>query len=153
VELSEISIWESKDKSGEPLLKTPETVPAYVPVESVKIGVRRGAGNLITSYGNSGLLVNCGRYTVTSVADAGDRPVTLEAVYTPDYADNLFVDWKIIIDNSGGGITLTQQEGDETTGWKRAALDISSPGNVVVMAVSRDSGLADHCIEIEVRQP
>jgi hypothetical protein len=150
VEFSEITVWDNKEKNGEPLLKTPETEPAYVAVESLKIGIRRGTGSLSTSYAVSTLLPNCGRYNVSSVQDAADRPITLEAVYTPSYADNLFVDWKIIIDDSDGGIMVEPIEGDEETGWKKASVTVSGAGSVVIMATSRDSGLADHSIEIRV---
>ncbi|MDR0706914.1 MAG: hypothetical protein LBF60_03425 [Treponema sp.] len=152
VEFSEIGIWDNKDKTGEPFFKTPETEPAYVVVESVKIGVRRGAGSLITSYATSSLLPNCGRYAVSTLQDAVERPITLETVYTPSYADNLFVDWEIIIDNSDGGITLERLEGSEETGWKKANITVSRSGSVVIMAVSRDSGLADHCVELVVNE-
>lgn len=152
VEFSEISIWDNKDKTGDPLFKTPETEPAYVAVESVRIGIRRlnPPGSLITSYASSTLLANCGRYTVSSVQDAIDRPVTLEPVCAPSYADNLFVDWKIIIDNSEGGITVEPTEGSEEMGWKKASVTVSRSGSVVIMAVSRDSGMADHCLELVV---
>jgi hypothetical protein len=155
VEFSQVSVWDNKDKSGEPIFKTPETEPAYVAVESVQIGYWRHSDSgdtFNTRYPLSNLLPNCGKVSISSVADAVNRPITLEAVYTPSYADNLFVDWKIIIDNSEKKIKLDfdETDGSADTGWKKAKVTVEGSGSVVIMAVSRDSGLADHCLELVV---
>ncbi|MDR0784532.1 MAG: hypothetical protein LBE74_01435 [Treponema sp.] len=152
VEFSEISLWENNNKSGDPIFKTPATYPAYVDVESVKIGVSRDGGSLNTGYGNSSLFANCGIYKVSSVADAKSRPVSLTAVISPDYANNLFVKWEIIkeYDTSGGAITVTPTDGDEESGWRKANVTIEGAGSVVIMATSRDPSLADHCLELVV---
>ncbi|MDR1215389.1 MAG: hypothetical protein LBK25_01765 [Treponema sp.] len=150
VEFSEISLWNSVDTSGEPIFQTPKTTAAYVDVESVKIGVSRDGGTLITNYANSSRLANCGRYVVTTVADAEDRPISLTAVINPIYADELFVDWQIVIDDSDGKIIVTPTDGDASTGWKKADVTITGAGSVIIMATSRDPSLSDHCLELVV---
>ncbi|MDR1127605.1 MAG: hypothetical protein LBL06_05710 [Treponema sp.] len=152
VEFSEISIWDSVDTSGTPIFKTPETTSAYVDVESVKIGVSRDGGTPSTNYANSSRLASCGRYGVSTVADAEDRPVSLTAVINPSYADDLFVDWKIVIDDSDGKITVTPTDGDESTGWRKADVTITGAGSVIIMATSRDPSLSDHCLELVVNE-
>jgi hypothetical protein len=151
VEFSEMSLWDNADKSGEPIFKTPETTPAYVAVDSVKIAVSRNGGiTTSASYATSSLFANCGKYTVSSVADGQARPISLSTVMAPTYADNPFVDWSIEFDNADGKITVVPTDGDEKTGWEKADIVVEGSGTVIIMATSRDPGLADHCLELVV---
>jgi hypothetical protein len=163
VEFSEMSLWDNANKSGEPIFKTPETTPAYVEVDSVTIGVSRAGGSTNFKLPASQLFANCVRYSVSSVADGQARPISLSTVIAPDYADNLFVDWKIMeidntdgkikiieIDNANGKIKIIPTDGNEITGWKKADIVVEGSGSVVIMATSRDPGLADHCLELVV---
>jgi hypothetical protein len=161
VELSEISIWESKDKSGEPLLKTPETVPAYVPVESVKINMYRFGTTSAVNVVNHPTLPSTSRTNTTynSVQFGEASPARLVPVFTPDYADNGYFDWKIVLPPAvAGNLILEPVDGSGETGWKEARVTItgttkregSGSDYAVIMATSRDPDLADWSLEIRV---
>jgi hypothetical protein len=150
VEFSEMSLWDNANKSGEPIFKTPETTPAYVAVDSVIIGVSRAGNRPITNLPASKRLANCSIYSVSSVADGQARPISLSTEIAPTYADNPFVDWSIEFDNADGKITFVPTDGDKMTGWKKADIVVEGSGTVIIMATSRDPGLADHCLELVV---
>ncbi|MDR1219732.1 MAG: hypothetical protein LBK73_09010 [Treponema sp.] len=161
VEFSEISIWDNKDKTGEPLFKTPETEPAYVAVESVRIDMYRYNTNSAVALSNHPSLPATSRTNTTynSAQFGANAPATLVPVFTPDYADNGYFDWQIIIPPAAAGnLTLEPMEGNEETGWKKAQITITGSTRIqdsasdyaVIMAVSRDPGLADWSVEIRV---
>jgi hypothetical protein len=147
VEFSEIAVWDNKDKTGEPLFKTPETEPAYVPVESFTISTNP---NISLTVHPS--LPNTSRTrSELPLAAYKDIPITLIPNFLPDYADNDYFDWKVVIPDMPDGITVEGIEGSGETGYKRGLVTITKTGSAVIMATSRDPGLADYSIEIRVR--
>ncbi|MDR2447771.1 MAG: hypothetical protein LBD58_10895 [Treponema sp.] len=155
VEFSEISMWDNKDKTGEPFFKTPETEPAYVAVEQVKLKARLGATTQDRTLSVFPDLPSTSALTVAKlfVKNAGGY-ITLIPDFQPAHADNGYFEWQII-DIEGfhsSGITLEKVDANhEETGWKQVYAHVDEEGGkAIIMAISCDPGLADWSIAITV---
>jgi len=90
-ELSQIKIWDNANGTGDPVFSTPDTTPAYVPVEQVIVTLSPAATS------DNGDLVN-GKpptkfnYELTAIQSSG---ITLTPSFTPTWADNDRVEWLI----------------------------------------------------------
>jgi hypothetical protein len=165
VEISEITLWDNKEKSGTPLLQTPATKPAWVNVERLTINayVTSGSGFNSTSVGMNDAAVGLSRTNriVVSLLLGEDKPLKLEPVLYPrdsqgTFADELRCDWKIIKEPAvPGNIRLEPQEDGK---WAKltitgSTLASGTPGQVDaqyarIMAVTKDVTLADWTVEI-----
>jgi hypothetical protein len=100
-ELSQIKIWDNADGTGDPVFSTPDTTPAYVPVETVKV-------NLSPAGSSSG---NTFTYTAAEIQGSG---ITLTPSFTPTWADNNKVEWLMESCVPSGAINIVGT-GDEFT--------------------------------------
>jgi hypothetical protein len=155
VELSQINLWDNKDKSGDPIFKTPDTKPAYVAVESLTITAKPSNSTAIIALEDHPTLPATSRtrneLILATYTGANRRSIILTPVFSPAYADNEYFDWKVVIPNVPDGITVEGIDGSEETGWRRGEVWLTKTGSAVIMATSRDPGLADYSIEIRVR--
>jgi hypothetical protein len=166
LEFSELTIWDNKEKSGPPLLQTPATKPAYVPVERTTINVYRtnssgsfdasplplqahpalpGTSRTSTVYSVTQLTYNSGN-------PLANYPFKLQPVFFPAYADNPVFDWIVAIPPAAGTLVLEPQDGGK---WATVALSnatlVHEQDYAVIMAVSRDTGRAEWGLELRVR--
>jgi len=96
-ELSQIKIWENAEGTGEPAFSTPDTTPAYVPVEIVTVALNP-AGNKVDDKPPKF------SYTLTAIQDSG---ITLTPSFTPTWADNNYIEWLMETCEPSGAITIT----------------------------------------------
>ncbi|MDR0411334.1 MAG: hypothetical protein LBH75_05095 [Treponema sp.] len=158
VEVSEISLWNTADKSGDPLLQTPRTTPAYVAVDSVKIRASRVVSTTTSlTLETHPDLPGADRIRGTPLAvNYISGGIELTPVFSPDYADNEYFDWDVVFpfgkdEGALENITLEKIDGEEDLGWKKARVWITAAGSYFIMVTSRDSGRADWVLEIRVR--
>jgi hypothetical protein len=79
-EISQINIWNNADGTGDPVFSTPDTDPAYVPVETVTVALNppgSASGNTFT-------------YNAAAIQTSG---IDLAPSFTPTWADNNKVEW------------------------------------------------------------
>jgi hypothetical protein len=179
VEFSQFSIWDEAyttdtplEARDTPIFATPDTKPAYVPVDDISINCyypsSSTAFNLRTHLTLPSTSVNGGSGGAISFAGtAGGNPdaergsLRLAAAFSPTYADNLFCDWKVLalpysVDLEDIEIKGIEGKGSVDTGWTE--VELSFPKAVVgqntttepfiIMATSRDSGLADWSLQL-----
>jgi hypothetical protein len=154
-QFSDITIWNTRDKTGEPLVQTPATKPAYVGVERFTLRARLGTSSQDRQLGVYSGLPGTSSLTVARlfVNNAGGY-ITLIPNFQPAYADNDYFDWEIIEieDFVPSGIILEKVDGSPETGWKRAYARVDEAGGkAIIMATSRDPGLADWSLAITVQ--
>jgi hypothetical protein len=147
VQFSDITIWYNREGTGDFILATPATKPAYVAVESFTISTNPS----IPLVEHPTLPSTSRTRNELPLAAYKDIPITLMPNFLPTYADNDYFDWKVVIPEAPDGITVEGIEGSEETGYKRGLVTITKTGSAVIMATSRDPGLADYSIEIRVR--
>jgi hypothetical protein len=94
-ELSQINIWDNADGTGEPVFSTPDTTPAYVPVEVLTVDL---------SPAGSEEKKNIFTFTAAEIQDSG---ITLTPSFTPTWADNNRVEWLMESCEPSGAITIS----------------------------------------------
>jgi len=92
-ELSQINIWDNADGDGDPVFSTPDTTPAYVPVEVVTVSLAPEGSKNENKY----------TYTADAVQDSG---IALTPSFTPTWADNDRIEWLMESCNPSGAIKI-----------------------------------------------
>jgi len=92
-ELSQIKIWDNAEGTGDPVFSTPDTTPAYVPVERLTIELSPAGSSNENKFS----------YTAAEVQDSG---ITLAPSFTPAWADNNRVEWNMESCEPSGAITI-----------------------------------------------
>jgi len=93
-ELSQINIWDNADGDGEPVFSTPDTTPAYVPVEQVTVALSPAGSK------------NGNKYSYTS-AEVPASGIDLTPSFIPTWADNNKVEWLMESCEPSSAITIT----------------------------------------------
>jgi len=117
-ELSQIKIWDNAEGTGDPIFSTPDTTPAYVPVEELTVALSPAESSSGSTY----------TYDAVDVQDSG---ITLTPSFTPAWADNDRVEWFLESCEPSGAITITGTgtpftfEGIDRTTYKTGKITVN----------------------------
>lgn len=149
VEFSEFCVWlgpeddpdgnpQSLDNpSNPPTYRMPNTHPAYVPVDGVKIGISPAGNNTVTTPAAHASRPSTGVYSTTL---AGLSTLQLVPVFEPIWADNTTVEWKVI-SWSGSALSDPNSMIVPVAGSNRVKLNPPGAGTAVILMNSRDPDL------------
>jgi len=93
-ELSQIKIWDNAEGDGAPVFSTPDTTPAYVPVEILNVTLNPAGISSEDTY----------TYTAAEIQSSG---INLTPSFTPSWADNNRVEWFLDSCTPSGAITIS----------------------------------------------
>jgi hypothetical protein len=116
-ELSQIRIWDNAEGTGDPVFSTPDTTPAYVPVEELNVTLSPAGSKNGNTYS----------YPLDAVQDSG---IALAPLFTPGWADNERVEWILescvpsgAVDIVGTGTPFTVPGVSRTT-WETGKITV-----------------------------